>query len=45
MLDLDDDGRVTGIGVLAVSEPPGANPMQMAFEVLAERPPKPAEAA
>jgi len=43
MLDLDDDGRVTGIGVPAVSERPGANPMQMAFD--AERPPKPAEAA
>ncbi len=38
MLDLDDAGQVIGIEVLAVSKRPGANPMNMTFEVLTERP-------
>jgi uncharacterized protein YuzE len=34
MLDYDAEGRVIGVEILAVSSRPGANPMQMAFEVL-----------
>jgi Protein of unknown function (DUF2283) len=34
MLDFDSVGRVIGIEILAVSQLPGAKPMQMAFEVL-----------
>jgi uncharacterized protein YuzE len=44
-LDFDQTGNVIGIEVLAVSDRPGANPLNMTFEVLTERPPKPAEAA
>lgn len=34
MLDLDSESRVIGIEILSVSRLPGANPMQMAFEIL-----------
>jgi uncharacterized protein YuzE len=34
MLDFDRAGRVIGIEMLAVSQLPGAKPMQMAFEIL-----------
>jgi uncharacterized protein YuzE len=38
MLDFDVDGHVVGVEILSVSRRPGAKPMQMAFEVLTERP-------
>ena len=43
-LDFDAAGQVI-VEVLAVSKRPGANPLNMTFEVLAERPTGPAEAA
>jgi hypothetical protein len=35
--EYDAEGRVVGIDVLLVSDLPGANPMELAYQVLRER--------